>query len=236
MGTLYIVATPIGNLDDITIRAIKILLTVDIIASEDTRRTGSLLKHVRTHYGHLTETDASSEDTFVRYDNQKEARVAPRLIDELERGKSVALVSDSGTPLIADPGFSLVTAAIKRNIQVVPIPGPNAAVTALSASGLPVNHCLFVGFLPEKKSKRHRLLEELRHIRTNGNLIRPTIIAYCAPHKLTNTLEDIYAVFGNVDLAIAREMTKIHEEFWKGTVLHGIHHFKDPKGEFTILF
>lgn len=235
-GTLYIVATPIGNLEDITVRAIKTLLSVDIIASEDTRRSGQLMQHIRTHYDNLLSGEMPSEDKFVRFDDQMERRVTPRLLAELQDGKSVAVISDSGTPLIADPGFSLVSAAIKHGITVVPIPGPNAAVTALSASGLPVHQFLFVGFLPDKKGKRINMLTDLLHTKKDLKTLAPTIIAYCAPHKLNATLTDIYAVFGNIDIAIARELTKAHEELWKGTIMYALKHFENPQGEFTLLF
>lgn len=217
MGILYIVATPIGNLDDITIRAQKILGSVDYIACEDTRRTGQLL-----HSLHIT------PPKFLRYDDRNEQNTTPEILDLLESGKSVALVSDAGTPLISDPGFVIVREARKRGIPVVSIPGASALLTALTGSGLPANKFMYLGYPPEKQSHRLKLF---------GTLPKEiTVIFYCAPHKLQSMLVDMKETLGDIKIVIARELTKIHEEYWKGNISEAIVYFADPKGEFVVCF
>lgn len=229
MGTLYIVATPIGNLEDITIRAIKTLFSVDIIACEDTRRTGLLLQEYRKRIDNLIATAIrlSTEQRLVRLDDHNETTQTPFLIEKLQQGKTMALVSDAGTPLISDPGYRLVSEALKRGIKVVSIPGPTAAIAALSVSGLPTNHFMFLGYPPEKASHRLKLFGAL------PNDI--TIIFYCAPHKLQQTLGDMQTVFGDIPIVIARELTKVHEEVWRGTLSEAITYFSTPQGEFVLL-
>lgn len=219
MGTLYIVATPIGNRLDITLRAIKTLETVDIILCEDTRRTGLLLK-----------TNAR----LVSYYDEIENKRTPEVMSWLELGKNVALVSDAGTPLISDPGYKLVRECQKRNISVICIPGPSAFLAALTTSGLPTDKFLFLGYPPEKKSHRISLFSSLRSI-DRSKFFPITIIFYCAPHKLQTTLEDMKDILGDLDIVIARELTKIHEEVWRGKISVAQKYFRNPKGEFVLL-
>jgi len=199
-GTLYIVATPIGNLEDISSRALRILREADLIACEDTRQTRKLLDRY----------DISKP--LVSYHEHNEKERAAELLRDLESGKTVALVSDAGTPLIADPGYRLVEAARAQGIAVSPIPGPSALIAALSASGLPTDSFYFRGFLPAKRNARQELLEELR-------AIQATIVAYETPHRLLEALEDIIEVLGDRPIVLARELTKIHEEFLRGTAV-----------------
>lgn len=193
-GTLYIVATPIGNLEDITLRALRVLKESDLIACEDTRHTRKLLSHFQI-----------SKPT-VSYHEHNEHERAVELIKRLEDGLNVALVSDAGTPLISDPGFRIVNDAIQRGIPVVPIPGPSAAITALSASGLAITEFAFVGFLPSRRSARKARFKELANIKS-------ALVVYEAPHRIKQTIEDAREVLGDRDCVIARELTKIHEEF-----------------------
>ena len=238
MGTLSIVSTPIGNLEDITIRAIKTLFSVDIVACEDTRRTGILFQELRKRFSSVIPAQSANNldpglrrndklPFLFRFDDHSETTQTPLLIEKLKEGKSVALVSDAGTPLISDPGYKLVSEAIKRGVPVVSIPGPTAAIAALSVSGLPANHFMFLGYPPEKLSHRLKLL---------GSLPKDvTLIFYCAPHKLQQTLSDMKEVLGDIDIIIARELTKIHEEVWRGTVSKALKHFSNPQGEFVLL-
>ncbi len=217
-GTLYIVATPIGNLEDITFRAIRILKEVDLIAAEDTRHT----KHLLDRY--LIETPLTSY-----HDHNKEEK-APVLVDRMLDGKSLALVSDAGTPGISDPGYFLINLAINRNIPVVPIPGATAVIAALSVSGMPTDSFIFEGFLP---AKHHARLKRLKDLAKEER----TIIFYEAPHKITRTIEDMIEVFGDRSAVITRELTKIHEETIRGTLLEILKHLQTGsiKGEFTII-
>jgi 16S rRNA (cytidine1402-2'-O)-methyltransferase len=217
-GTLYIVATPIGNLEDITLRALRMLREADLIACEDTRQTRKLL-----------DRHGIAKPLVSYYDHNELAR-AEELIDELEAGKSIALVSDAGTPLIADPGYRIVALARARGIAVTPIPGPSAITSALSASGLPTDSFYFGGFLPAKKSQRRKTLEELKDYSA-------TLIFYEAPHRILEALDDITAVLGSRKVTLGRELTKIHEEFLAGTApqLRDELAHRALKGEFTIL-
>lgn len=171
---------------------------------------------------------------LIRFDDHTEERIAPEVVQLLERGFSVALVSDAGTPLISDPGFRLVRECIKRNIKVESIPGASAVLAALTSSGLPADKFLFLGYPPEKQSQRtklfHNVFQCFKTLEQN-----PTIIFYCAPHKLIQMLEDMQSSFGDIDICIARELTKIHEEVWSGTISEAITHFANPKGEFVII-
>jgi 16S rRNA (cytidine1402-2'-O)-methyltransferase len=198
-GTLYIVATPIGNLEDITQRALRVLREVDVVACEDTRHTKKLL----SHFGIQTKT--------ISYHEHNEQQRAAELCEFLESGQNVALVSDAGTPLISDPGFRLVNAAIAEGIEVVAIPGPAAFVNALVVSGLPSDQFLFAGFLPARSSARRTKLEALREVRV-------TLIFYEAPHRIAATLKDAAEVLGNRAAVVARELTKLHEEVARGTL------------------
>ena len=232
MGTLYIVSTPIGNLEDITIRAIRILARVDVIACEDTRRTGLLLSELRKRYPSFSESFAPHEQKFLRYDDRYEEQKVPYIIELLQNGQHVALVTDAGTPLISDPGFKLVREALRSHVTVVSIPGPSAMLTALVSSGLAVDSFIFLGYPPEKQSHR---IERFKELRTHGS-VASTAILYCAPHKLERVLEDLAGVFGAIDITIARELTKIHESFWNGTIEDAIKIADTMIGEIVLLF
>jgi 16S rRNA (cytidine1402-2'-O)-methyltransferase len=196
-GTLYVVSTPIGNLEDITHRAIRVLGEVDLIACEDTRHTHKLLQH----YGISTKT--------ISYHEHNEQERSGELIDLLLKGTNVAVVSDAGTPGISDPGFRLIRLAVAKQVQVVPIPGPSALVTALVASGLPTDEFFFGGFLPARSGARQTRLNELRSV-------PGTLIFYEAPHRLAATLKDAFEILGEREAVVARELTKLHEEIARG--------------------
>jgi 16S rRNA (cytidine1402-2'-O)-methyltransferase len=217
-GTLYLVATPIGNLEDITLRALRVLKEVDLIACEDTRRTKKLLAHY------------SISKPTVSYHEHNERTRATELADKLEAGARVALVTDAGTPLVSDPGHRLVEEAIKRGIPVAPVPGPSALIAALAASGLPTSEFLFAGFLPSKQTQRRARLSEFVGARA-------TLIFYEAPHRIKATLEDALAAMGDRQSVIARELTKIHEEFLRGSLSELIEDIADRviRGEIVLL-
>ena len=198
-GILYIVATPIGNLEDITFRALRVLREVDVIAAEDTRHTQILLSHHDIH------------TPLTSYHEHNEKTKAQELVTRLARGKNIALVSDAGTPAISDPGFRLVVQAIRAGVRIIPIPGASALTAVLSATGLPTNRFVFEGFLPAKKKLRRERLQTLRDETR-------TLIFYEAPHRLKDTLDDIHELLGNREAVLAREVTKIHEEFLRGPV------------------
>ena len=218
MGKLYIVPTPIGNLDDITLRAIKVLKDVDLILAEDTRTSGKLLKHfeigtqMQSHHMH------------------KEHKMVDRIVERLKSGESIALISDAGTPAISDPGFLLTRACIQNNIEVDCLPGATAFVPALVNSGLPNDKFIFEGFLPIKKGRQTRLEQLSEETRT--------LIFYESPHKLIKTLTQFSDYFGkNRQISVSRELTKMYEETVRGTVTEVIEYFttKPPKGEFVIV-
>jgi 16S rRNA (cytidine1402-2'-O)-methyltransferase len=217
-GTLYIVATPIGNLEDITLRAIRTLKDVDIIAAEDTRHTQTLLRHFTIN------------TPLTSYHDHNERAKTGQVVARLERGESVALVSDAGTPGISDPGYRLVLEATRLGIRVVPIPGPTALIGALSASGLPTDGFNFRGFLPARKRERRSKLQELR-------LERYSIVVYETPHRLKESLDDIREIFGNRRMVLGREITKIHEEFLRGRISEVIAEVsrRDIRGEVTLI-
>src|SRR5262245_45313313 len=198
-GCLYVVATPIGNLEDITIRAVRILGEVQIIACEDTRRTRNLLARYNI------------SKPLVSYHDHNELMRSGELISKLRDGDDVALVSDAGTPLISDPGYRLVTAAIAEGIPVVPIPGPSAAPAALVGSGLPADEYYFAGFLPSRSSQRRRRLNDLKALKS-------TLVMFEAPHRIKQTLRDALEILGDRPAALARELTKVHEEFSRGSL------------------
>jgi len=215
MPALYIVATPIGNLEDISLRAIRILREVKLIAAEDTRKTKRL----------LVTYDIKTPMTSY-HEHNKQSKL-DYILGRLEDG-DVALVSEAGTPGMSDPGYELIAAAHERGIPVVPIPGPSAVVTALVISGLPTDRFVYTGFLPHKANARQRLLESVAH--EYG-----TIVALESPHRLPATLNDILLTLGDRKIAICRELTKIHEEVFRGTISQAIKHFTRPKGEFTLV-
>jgi 16S rRNA (cytidine1402-2'-O)-methyltransferase len=216
MGTLYIVPTPIGNLDDITLRAVKVLREASLIAAEDTRRAAILLAHFDLH------TPVTS------YFEHNKISKLDRILNALERG-DVALISEAGTPGLSDPGYELIRAAIERGHRIVPLPGATAAITALVASGLPTDSFIFAGFLPRKANERKRALEA---VKTD----RRTLIFYEAPHRVGAMLEDLLAVFGNRSICVARELTKVHEEIWRGSISDAVRHFgAEALGEFVLV-
>jgi len=230
---LTLISTPIGNLEDMSIRGIKTLFAVDILLCEDTRRTGMLLQEIGKRFGDIALQDAQKTPKLVSFYDEIEFKKLPEIIAWLEEGKSVGLVSDNGMPGISDPGFTLVREARKRNIDVSVIPGANAALTALVGSGLPTNTFTFLGFLPEKEGARNAMLQKIRDA---SRVLPATSILYCAPHKLAQTLQSLRDVLGDVPIVIARELTKVHEEYWTGTVTSAQTYFSDPKGEIVLLF
>jgi 16S rRNA (cytidine1402-2'-O)-methyltransferase len=218
-GRLYIVSTPIGNLEDITLRALRILKEADLIAAEDTRHIRKLLSYYDIH------TSTTS------YFDHNETKKSVYLIHQLLDGKSVALVSDAGTPGISDPGYEVITSAINKNIPVVPIPGPSAIITALTVSGLPIESFVFIGFLTNKRSARIKRLREIQHEER-------TIVCYVSPHHFLKSLEDIRNILGNREVAVTRELTKKFEEIVRGTVESVTEAFQQRpsiKGEFTLV-
>ncbi len=212
---LYVVATPIGNLEDITLRAIRTLNEVGLIAAEDTRRTRVLLNA----YGIKTALTSYHE-------HNKKAKLG-YLLDCLQ-SRDLALVSEAGMPGVSDPGYELIVAATQQGIRVIPIPGPSAVVTALAVSTLPTNRFTYLGFLPKKKAERIRFLGSIAHE-------QGTIVAFESPHRLLSSLSDMAQVLGNRRIAIARELTKIHEEVFRGTIQEAMEYFQQPRGEFTLV-
>ena len=218
-GRLYVVATPIGNMNDITLRAIDILGKADCVAAEDTRRTGRLLAC------HKIKT------SLLSYHEHNELKRTPELIEKLKRGLAVALVSDAGTPTVSDPGYSLIKKAVESGIPVIPIPGVSAVTTALSVAGLPVNSFVFMGFLARKKGKRIKQLNELSREQR-------TIVIYESPRRVLSLLEEIIMVMGDRDGVLCREMTKLHEEFLRGVlseIISSMQKRTEIKGECTLL-
>lgn len=217
MGTLYVVGTPIGNLEDITLRALRVLRQVGLIAAEDTRRTRKLLARYDIH------------TPLTSYFEHNKLTKLDTILAAL-REKDVALVSEAGMPGLSDPGYELIRAAIEAGVPVVPVPGPSAPITALVVSGLPTDSFVYLGFLPRRASNRRRLLQSV------VNESR-TLVAFEAPHRLLKALNDIAAILGDRPLAVARELTKMHEEVWRGTVGEAIAWFTEhpPRGEFTLV-
>lgn len=218
-GTLYIVGTPIGNLEDMTFRAVRILQNVDLIAAEDTRHTAKLLQHFQV------------KTPQISYHAHNRCQRLGELLEKLHQGSTIALVTDAGMPGISDPGYELVKACAEENINIIPIPGVSASITGLSVSGLPTDRFIFEGFLPTKlKERQAKLAEFMRESRT--------IILYEAPHRVRQTLQDFADTFGSErEIVLARELTKLHEEIWRGTLVNAILYYQDkePKGEYTII-
>jgi 16S rRNA (cytidine1402-2'-O)-methyltransferase len=217
-GTLYVVATPLGNLSDMTARAVDTLRSVDAIAAEDTRRTRKLLSHfeIRT--------------PLVSYHDHNEASAARRVVGRLLRGDDIALVSDAGTPLIADPGYRLVAGAVEAGVPIVPVPGPSAVAAALSVAGLPPQPFLFAGYLPRRRAARKRRLEQLADLKA-------TLVFYESPHRMAAALRDMLEVLGDRPAVIGRELTKIHEEIIRGGLaeLAGGEEARSWRGELVVL-
>ena len=215
MPTLYIVATPIGNLEDISLRALRTLREVKLIAAEDTRKTKRLL------------TTYDIKTPVTSYHEHNKWTKLDYILNCLEGG-DVALVSNAGTPGISDPGYELIVAASQRDISIVPIPGPSVVITALVISGLPTDKFVYLGFLPHKTNERRRLLESVADE-------QGTIVVLETPHRLLAALNDILLVLGDRKVAVCRELTKIHEEIYRGTISQAIEHFTEPRGEFTLV-
>ena len=218
-GTLYLVATPIGNLEDVTRRALRVLSEVDVVACEDTRRTRALLEH----FGIRAKT--------VSYHEHNERERAAELAALVERGATVAVVSDAGTPGVSDPGYRLVRAAVERGASVVPVPGPSAFVAALTASGLPTDEFYFGGFLPARAHARRQRLATVR-------ALRATLVFYEAPHRIAHTLADAREILGEREAAVARELTKLHEELVRGRLGRLAAHFSGEgaaRGEMVLV-
>jgi len=217
MGKLYLVATPIGNLEDLTFRAVRILKEVPLIAAEDTRTSRVLLKHYNI------------ETPLTPYHDHNKNKKTGTLIDHLTRN-DLALISDAGTPAVNDPGFVLVQAALREGHQVIPIPGPSAPVAALSVSGLPTDRFIYLGYLPRKTASRLELLDQIKDIPW-------TLVCLETPHRLLDSLEDCETVLGNREITVARELTKLHEEFIRGPITRAREHFQEntPRGEITLV-
>ena len=218
-GTLYVVATPIGNMEDITLRALNVLHQVDLIAAEDTRHTGKLLKYhnIKNH--------------LISYHEHNEKERTPLLVERIESGASIALVSNAGTPTVSDPGYMLLQSAVEKGIRVIPIPGVSAGVTALSISGLPTDSFIFIGFPAKKKAKRLKQLQELVHEKR-------TLIFYENPGRILTFMEELADVMGDRYGVFCREMTKLHEEFLRGRLselIDSLSHRPVVKGECTLL-
>ena len=213
---LYVVATPIGNLEDMSLRAVRTLKEVELIAAEDTRKTRILLKQY----------DIKTPLTSY-YEHSKQMKTA-QLIDRLRNGDDIAIVSEAGMPGISDPGYELINAAIGEGIEVIPIPGPSALTSALVVSGLPADQFVYLGFLPRKKGERKKLLTSVAD--------QPrTMVAFEAPHRIKSSLADIKGILGNRRIAVCRELTKTFEEVFRGSVSEAAGHFDEPKGEFTLV-
>lgn len=215
-GKLYLVATPIGNLEDITLRGVNTLKKVDIIAAEDTRHTLKLLNFLEI------------KKPLISYYKEQEKVKSEILINKLLNGENIALVSDAGTPAISDPGEEIVKEAIKNNIEIIPVPGACALITGLIASGIDTKGFLFIGFLPVNKKEKKEKLEEIKNI-------KKTLILYEAPHKLETTLNTLKEVLGDRYIVLARELTKIHEEYIRGNISEIIKNHTEPKGEYVII-
>jgi 16S rRNA (cytidine1402-2'-O)-methyltransferase len=217
-GILYIVSTPIGNLEDITLRALRILKEVDLVAAEDTRNTGHLLKHF------------GIQKPLTSYFEGNEQKKKEFILSRLRQGERIALVSDAGTPGISDPGFRLIRTAIENEIPIVPIPGPSAVIAALSISGLPTDSFLFKGFLPHKSKKRRDLLNQLKEV-------KETLIFYESPHRLTETIKDFLEILGDREIVLTRELTKTYEEILRGKINEVQNQIAERKlrGEITLI-
>jgi 16S rRNA (cytidine1402-2'-O)-methyltransferase len=217
MGTLYIVATPIGNLEDMSPRAIRILKEASLIAAEDTRHTGKLLKHFEI------------ETPLTSYFEHNKLNKLDSILDKLSNG-DVALVSDAGTPAINDPGYELVKAALASGFDVRPVPGPSAPISALAVSGLPTDSFLYLGYLPHRSSERRKSVGQIASLPC-------TLIFLESPHRIVESLEDLLSVFGDRRVCVAREMTKMFEEYWRGNISGAVEYFKSKKirGEFTLV-
>ncbi len=232
MGTLYIISTPIGNLGDITLRALKTLFSVNVIACEDTRRTGALLEKLLNEFAN--DADNKTRPHLLSYYEQNELQRIPEILSLLEAGQNVGLVSDAGTPLISDPGFKLVRECLEKGIKVEAVPGASSVLTALTVSGLPTDKFLFAGYPPRKPGHRMTFFED---IKTSLESVNATVIVFEAPHKIIKTLTEMQGIFGDIEIVLARELTKVYEEVKSRKISDHLLSFKkkEPKGEFVVL-
>jgi 16S rRNA (cytidine1402-2'-O)-methyltransferase len=233
MGTLYIVATPIGNLADISLRALRTLFEVDVVACEDTRRTGMLLDKLLTEFA--SNPADKKKPHLMSYYEQNELPRIPEIITALQNGLNIALISDAGTPTISDPGFKLIRECIKEGVKVESLPGASAVITALTVSGLPTDKFTFVGYPPAKPGHRITFYE---NVKKSQEILNTTVILFEAPHKLLKTMEEMKQVLGDIEIVLCRELTKLHEETRREKISDALTHFKKtpPKGEFVLLF
>lgn len=235
MGTLFIVATPLGTIDDITIRAIKTLFSVDGIACEDTRKTGQLLRELQKRYPELA-TPANGEkfQRMLSYYEENELQRIPEVITALKNGLNIALVSDAGTPTISDPGFKLVRECVKEGIPVDSLPGPSSVILALTLAGLPTDKFTFLGYPPRKPGHRKTFFAKAAEAQKD---ISSTMILFEAPHRMVQLLEELIEAYGDIHIVICREMTKIHQEIRRELISESLAHFKktSPRGEFVVL-
>lgn len=230
MGNLYIVSTPIGNLQDISLRAIETLSLVDFVLCEDTRTTSILLNSISKKI-----PDFKRKGKLISYYEENEKERIPEVIELLKKDFNFALVSDAGTPTISDPGFKLVREVIREGGKVETVPGPSAVLAALVSSGLPTDKFMFVGFLPKKSGHRNTQLKEIKLVLST---IKQTVIFLESPFRIVKTLEELREIFGDINIVIARELTKLHEEIRREEISQSINYYKkvSPKGEFVILF
>lgn len=224
---LYLVATPIGNLEDITLRALKVLFSVDLILAEDTRKTLNLLRHYQKQ-------DQTTPKLLSYFEENEQKRI-PEVISFLKNGIDIALVTNSGTPTISDPGFKLVRKCWREGIKVISLPGPSSPISALASSGLPTDKFIFLGFTPSKSSQRKRSFE---NVKAALNSVSSTIIFFESPFRLSKCLEDLKTVFGDIEVVICRELTKIHEEIKRDKITFFLEKYSliQPKGELIVLF
>jgi len=236
MAKLYIVATPIGNLEDITLRAIRIILSVSIIACEDTRKTSQLISILNERYSSILKIPKlDSQRKLLSYYDEVEDIKCHEIIYMIKRGNDVALISEAGTPLISDPGYKLINESIKQEIKIVPIPGASSFVTAISIAGLPTSSIWHIGYLPDLKIKRIKMLDNMQKI-SNIAINKPVYSIFLPPHKIRLILTDIREIFGNVDIIICRELTKIYEEIIRINVDELLNNSSVIKGELVLLF
>lgn len=233
MGSLYIVSTPIGNLQDITIRAIQVLFEVEVILAEQKDKTFLLLSKLKERYPEITKGDIPKIISFNEY--EEEIKI-PKAIQTLLEGSNTALVSEAGTPLLSDPGYKIVREAIKRDIPIIPIPGASALLPALTASGMSADKVLFVGFTPKNTNKRKSFYKDIHDLFTHSPF-NMTVVFYESPHRLLESIEQLYSIFPEYDLVVAKELTKIHETFIRGNVKEVLDNMRDttPKGEYVLL-
>ena len=244
---LFIIPTPIGNLKDITLRALEALKEVDAMICEDTRRTSLLLNHYQIFSRHSREGGNPIKIPLLVLNDYNETKALESIIEQLKSGQNLALISDAGTPLISDPGYKLVRECIAQNIPVDSLPGPSSVITALTLSGLPPDKFLFVGYPPEKSGHRINWLNSLKPDRhselvsesidkRSRNKFGMTVIMFVSPHKLLKNLEDMKEVFGDIEIVLAHELTKVHQSIEKKTINEWLETLKNPKGEYILLF